>query len=332
MRPSASVSDHQRRVLVLDASWLHAPAMERFHEAGIEVVVLGPGERMADHGHGAQVVITNATAVSEGDLRLLPDTGLIIRSGAGVDVVDVVAASHAGIWVSNVPDYCVDEVADHTTVLLMASMRQFGDLLTHWRTRGRWNVREELSGIRRVRGLQLGLVGLGRVGSRVATRAAAFGWRVAVTDPEMTPAAILAVGAEPMGFEELLATSDAISLHCPLTPATHHLIDRDALARAKSGVVLVNTSRGGLVDLDALDAAIERGQVSAAGLDVLDGEPLPNLGHPIVARPNVLITPHVAWYSVEAREELGATIAADALCFLRGGRPEHVVNPGARPT
>jgi len=320
----------QRRVLIADAPWLHEPARERLLEAGVEVAVLDADAQLSDHAQGAVVVVTNAVRLTELDLRDLPDTQLIIRSGAGADAVDVAAASRAGMWVANVPDYCSDEVADHTLVLLMASMRRFGDILNGWRVRGQWNVREQLSGTRRVRGLQLGLVGFGRIGSRVGQRAAAFGWRVAATDPQTSHAAMQAAGAEPMGFDELLTTSDAISLHCPLTPATRHLIGAEALSRAKRGLVLVNTSRGGLVDLDALDAAIASGHVAAAGLDVLEGEPAPDLRHPILARSAVLVTPHVAWYSIEAREELGDTIAAEVIRFLNGGRPLSLLNPEAR--
>ena len=320
----------RRRVVIADAPWLHAPATERLVGAGVEVAVLGQDEDLADHWRGAHVVVTNAVRLSERELRALPNTRLIIRSGVGSEAVDVEAATRAGIWVANVPDYCADEVADHTIVLLMASMRRFGELLSGWRARGQWNIRAQLSGVRRVRGLQLGLVGFGRIGSRVAERAIACGWRVAASDPQASPTVMRAAGIEPMVLDDLLATSDAVSLHCPLTPATRHLIGEDALSRTKRGVVIINTSRGGLVDLDALDAAIVSGHVAAAGLDVLDGEPEPDLTHPILARRAVLVTPHVAWYSIEARQELGDTIAAEVFRLFDGVRPHNLINPEAQ--
>jgi phosphoglycerate dehydrogenase-like enzyme len=119
-------------------------------------------------------------------------------------------------------------------------------------------------------------------------------------------------------------------LHCPLTPETHHLVDSRRLAGARTGLILLNTSRGGLVDLDALDAAIESGRVAAAALDVLDGEPAPRLDHPLLGRAEVLVTPHVAWYSLEARRDLATLAADEALRFLGGERPRNVVNPDAR--
>jgi D-3-phosphoglycerate dehydrogenase len=184
--------------------------------------------------------------------------------------------------------------------------------------------------IHRVRGRRLGVVGLGRIGRAVAARALAFGLEVVGFDPLVSDERVREAGVTRVGPDELFATSDVIALHCPLTPENHHLVDGRRLAGAKSGLILLNTSRGGLVDLDALDAAFASGRVAAAALDVLDGEPAPPLDHPLLSRPEVLITPHVAWYSLEARRDLATLAADEALRFLRGERPRNVVNPEAR--
>jgi D-3-phosphoglycerate dehydrogenase len=171
---------------------------------------------------------------------------------------------------------------------------------------------------------------MGRIGAAVARRAAAFGWRVVGYDAMLSAEAIAERGAEPVELAELFARADAISLHCPLTPETHHLVGAERLAQARPGLIVVNTSRGGLVDLDALEQALASGQVAAVGLDVLEDEPQPDLDRPVFARENVIVTSHVAWYSVEARRDLALLSAEEALRVVRGERPRNAVNPEAR--
>jgi D-3-phosphoglycerate dehydrogenase len=137
-------------------------------------------------------------------------------------------------------------------------------------------------------------------------------------------------GVESIGLDELFATSDAVSLHCPLTPETRHLVDAARLRSVRPGLVLVNTSRGALVDLAALDEALQSGQVGAAGLDVLEDEPTPDLTRRLFARPNVVLTPHLAWYSIEARRDLAVKAAEEAYRLVTGERPRNLVNPSAR--
>lgn len=320
-------------VLFADAAWLHRFAIDRLRRAGVQVAIAGPDLPSLDRGRAwtlSDVVVTNGTRLTADVLQCLPATGLVVRSGAGADIIDVEAATRLGIWVSNVPDYCADEVADHAVLLLLAAWRRLAEVARLWRLEGRWNVRDRLPPVRRIQGRRLGVVGFGRVGSGVARRAAAFGWRVAATDPHVPPTMLRAVNVRPLGLDDLFAWADAISLHCPLTSATHHLVDETRLARVRPGLVLVNTGRGALVDLDALEVALETGRVGAAALDVLDHEPLPDLAHPLLARPNVLVTPHVAWYSLESHRDLGAAIAEEVLAFRRGERPPRAVNPEAR--
>lgn len=323
----------KRQALVTDAGAVLAAVVGHLEERSVAVRVLEPGATAAEAAAaaaGMPVVIVGMLPFGAADIALLQGTELLIRAGIGYDMVDVDAATAAGIWVANVPDFCVDEVADHTMLLLGAAMRRLPSALGLWRSTGTWNVTAQLPAMHRMRGRRLGLVGLGRIGRQVAVRAASFGWEVVAHDPEVTGRGETLDGIGLIGLDELIATSDALSLHCPLTPDTHHLIDAARLATAKDGVVVVNTSRGGLVDLDALDAAIVAGKVSVAALDVIDGEPQPDLGHPLLARASVIVTSHVAWYSVEAQVELARNTANEALRYFDGERPRNLVNPEAR--
>jgi lactate dehydrogenase-like 2-hydroxyacid dehydrogenase len=223
----------------------------------------------------------------------------------------------------------VDEVADHAMLLLLAATRRVTETAALWREHQRFTVNDRLPPVHRPAGRRLGIVGFGRIGSAVARRAAAFGWEVVGHDPYVTDDVLRAGGATPVGYDELLRTSDAISIHTPLVPGRAHLVGAAELAAVKPGVVIVNTARGGLLDLDALDAAVADGRVAAVGLDVLEGEPTPDLAHPLLARANVIVTPHVAWYSIEARRELALRTADEALRVLDGDRPKNLVNPDA---
>jgi D-3-phosphoglycerate dehydrogenase / 2-oxoglutarate reductase len=321
-----------RTVAITDASELLAPGVELLQAAGAAVDVLPDGlspadaaERVAD----ATAVIIGVMPFRAAEIARLRATRLLIRAGIGYDVIDVDAATSAGIWVANVPDYCVDEVADHTVLLALAAARRLPEIADLWRSAGRWGVAGMLPPVRRIRGQRFGVIGYGRIGREVAARASGFGWDVVVSDPYLVAERALEVGAV-VELDELIATSDVITLHCPLTDATRGLLNERRLATVKSGVTIVNTSRGGLIELDALDRAVADGRVAAAALDVLDGEPAPDLDHPLLSRPNVLVTPHVAWYSLEARRDLALRSAEEALRLLDGTRPRNLVNPGAR--
>jgi lactate dehydrogenase-like 2-hydroxyacid dehydrogenase len=321
-------------VVVVDSRDLLAPGIERLRERSVDVSILPEGltpAEAADAAADALVIIDGVMAFRAPEIDRLRDVRLIIRAGIGYDVIDVAAATRRGIWVANIPDYCADEVADHTMLLLLAATRRLDALAGNWRRARRWLVYEDLPPVHRPSGRTLGVVGMGRIGARVAARARAFGWRIAGYDAMLTPEAIQRAGAEPRTLDELFAESDAITLHCPLNAQTHHLVNAERLAATKPGVVIVNTSRGGLIDLEALDVAVVSGQVSAAGLDVLEDEPTPDRDRPILSRSNVLVTSHVAWYSVEARRDLALLCADEALRVLDGGRPRNAVNPEARP-
>lgn len=321
-----------QRVAITDAAELLAPGIELLRGRGIEVAIAPDGADPAAVAavlDGAPVAIVGVRPLDAGQIAALRGTGLLIRAGIGYDIIDVAAATEAGIWVANVPDYCVDEVADHTILLLMSAWRHVGEMQAIWRA-GRWIDPARIPSVHRIAGRRLGVVGFGRIGRAVAQRAAAFGWEIAVHDPLTAPDDVRAVGATPLDLDALFATSDAVTLHCPLTPETAHLVDDARLSAAKPGLVLVNTSRGGLVDLDAVDAALRDGRLGALGLDVVDGEPAPDLDRPLYRLPNVILTPHLAWYSLEARRDLALFAAEEAFRYVSGERPRHLVNPEAR--
>lgn len=321
-----------RRVVVTDSAELLQPGIELLRERGVDVEVLAAGTTASDAAMVAgdyPAAIVGLLSFRAPEIASLRRTGLLVRAGIGYDVIDVEAATAAGIWVANVPDYCVDEVADHAVLLLMAAWRRLPELEAVWHA-GSWVNPSLVPPVNRARGRRLGIVGFGRIGRAVARRARGFGFDVVVHDPVLADDVLRAAEVEPTGLDDLFASSDAVSLHCPLTAETHHLVDAVRLGRVRPGLVLVNTSRGGLVDLVALDDALESGQVAAAGLDVLEDEPAPDLSRRLFTRPNVLLTPHLAWYSIEARRDLALQAAEEAYRYITGDRPRNLVNPAAR--
>ena len=277
----------------------------------------------------ADVVITQFAPVNADVIAAMQRARAIVRYGIGYDNVDVEAARARGIPVCNVPDYCIDEVADHTLAMILALTRQ---IVPHDRRvkGGGWGLASDVGSFRTLASMTCGAVGFGRIGRGVVRRLAAFGGRVLVADPVAPEADVRAAGAEPAPLERLLAESDLVTLHCPSLPQTRGMIGRASLGRVKRGMILVNLSRGDLVDPDALVAALDAGQVSAAALDVFTPEPIPQ-GHPILGRPNVVLAPHIASVSPAAVRRLRTTAAALALAALRGEALPSIVNGVAGP-
>jgi D-3-phosphoglycerate dehydrogenase len=249
---------------------------------------------------------------------------IIARYGIGVDNVDLAAASKARILVTNVPDYCVDEVSDHALTLLLALARQ---IVAADRTvkAGTWDVVAH-AGIRRLRGQTLGLLGFGKIAKALASKVQPLGMKVLVYDPYLQPAAIAPHGAEAVNFERILTEADAISIHVPLSPETRNLIGQRELARMKPTAFLINTSRGGIVDERALAVALKEDRLGGAALDVLSAEPPPP-DHPLRQAPNMILTPHLAFYSRESVIELQTKAAEEVARALKGEPPRSPVNP-----
>jgi D-3-phosphoglycerate dehydrogenase / 2-oxoglutarate reductase len=256
-------------------------------------------------------------------LRQLRRCKVIGRFGLGVDNIDVKAAAALNITVTYVPDYCLREVSDHAMALVLALARKvpFSNSLVQ---QGRWEMPAVVP-IRRLEGQVLGLVGLGNIPRRVVPKAKAFGFKVVAHDPFVSAASARELGVELVSFERLLEISDFISVHAPLTPQTRGLFNADAFGRMKKGAYIVNTARGPLLDEAALVAALDAGRLGGAALDVAASEPL-SKDSPLLGRPNVIVTPHTAFYSVEALEELQTKCATDVARVLSGEKPIYPVS------
>jgi D-3-phosphoglycerate dehydrogenase len=248
-------------------------------------------------------------------LRQLKACKAIGRFGLGVDNIDLPAAKALGIAVNYVPDYCLHEVSDHAMALVLALARKV-TLSNTLVQSGRWEL-PPLVPLRRLEGQVLGLVGFGNIPRKVAPKAQAFGLKVLTYDPYVSGDMLAAAGVEGVSFDDLLARSDFISVHAPLLPATRGLINAAAFAKMKKGAFLINTARGPLVDEAALVAALNSGHLGGAALDVVTTEP-PGKDSPLIGRDNVILTPHTAFYSVEALEELQTKCASDVARVLSG--------------
>jgi D-3-phosphoglycerate dehydrogenase len=312
--------------LVTDYAWPDL-ALERdiLAQAGI-ALVSGPGPLISAaevealvREHQPDAILTNWAVVSGDAIRSAPGVKLVGRLGVGLDNIDVAAATAQGAWVTNVPDYCVEEVSDHAIGLLLDWARGISRFAAAVRA-GEWAP--ETARLRRVSELTVALVGYGRIGQRTAAKLAGFGTRLlAVNRSGRLPPGSAAQAAS---LETALAQADVVIIHLPGTPATRHLIDAAALARMKPGALLINVGRGAVVDSAALQAALESGHLSGAALDVLEEEPTPPPG--LAARPDVVITPHIAFTSDAALRELRERAARDAVRVLTGQMPVYPCN------
>ena len=255
-------------------------------------------------------------------LRQLKRCKAIGRFGLGVDNIDLPAAAACGITVTYVPDYCLREVSDHAMALLLALARKV-TLSNKLVQSGRWEV-PPIVPLRRLEGQVLGLIGFGNIPRALAPKAQAFGLKVIAHDPYVPKEALAKAKVEGVSFDDLLARSDFISVHAPLLPATRGLINTAAFARMKKGAVLINTARGPLIDEAALIDALDSGRLGGAALDVVSVEPLAK-DSPLVGRDNVILTPHTAFYSIEALEELQTKCASDVARVLSGEKPHYPI-------
>lgn len=286
-------------------------------------------ERIASAGDGgaAALFVYHAT-VDAALMDRLPQLRVIARCGSGYDKVDVEGAYMRGVEVVYVPDYGVDDVADHTLALLLACARRVPSSDRAMRA-GQWPPYADLGTMRRLRGATLGLLGFGRIARAAAERARGFGMELLVHDPAVDARTLAAAGASRAdGLGDLLRRADALSIHLPLTPSTHRLVGAPELAAMKRGALLVNTSRGEIVDEAALAAALAGGHLAGAGLDVFEVEPLPQ-DSPLIGLESAVVTPHSAAFSEQALAELRGRALDDVLRVLAGDLPRDPV-PAAR--
>ncbi|MEI7701022.1 MAG: C-terminal binding protein [Planctomycetia bacterium] len=272
----------------------------------------------------ADAVITQFAPVNADVIGSMQKARVIVRYGIGVDNVDLAAAAARGIPVCNVPDYCIDEVADHTLAFILATTRQVVTNANHVRN-GQWGLATPLESLKTMKNLTVGLVGFGRIGQEVASRLRAFKCRILVFDPVVAADVVTAAGAVPSSLADLLAHSDILSLHCPSTAQTRGMLNSESLSQTKPGVAVINLARGDLIDPAALTSALQSGHVSAAALDVFNPEPIP-VDHPIRSMNNVILASHIASASVPAVKKLRETAAQLAIMALRGERLPNVVN------
>lgn len=277
----------------------------------------------------ADVVITQFAPINSRVIGAMQKARVIVRYGVGVDNVDLDAARARGIPVCNVPEFCIDEVADHTLAFLLAATRQVVPNCLHVRD-GKWGLATPLDQMRTLREQTVGIVGFGRIGREVAARLAPFKCRRLVFDPIVPAPAIREAGCEPAPLDDLLAQSDIVTLHCPSTAQTRKLLNGESIASLKWGAIVVNLARGDLIDTAALTAALLSGQIGAAALDVCDPEPIP-LDSPLRRLPNVITASHIASASVKAARTLRETAARIAAAALRGEPLSNIVNGVKQP-
>lgn len=314
-------------VLVTDYAWPDLEIESAVLAAiGGELLVAptGSADEIVRLAPQADAILTCWAKVPEAALAAAPRCRIVSRYGIGLDNIPIAAATELGIVVTNVPDFCLEEVSDHAMALLLALARQIVPQAQASRAGG-WQ-RETGRTIPRLRGQTLGLIGYGNIARALVPKAQGFGLHVLAYTPRLA-AGRLENGVEAVNrLDELLERADYISLHAPLTPESRGLIDEAALRRMKPSAALINTSRGALVDEAALVRALAEGWIAGAGLDVLAQEP-PAPDHPLRSLPNVIITPHAAFYSDAAVAELQEKAARNVADVLQGKRPRHIVNP-----
>ena len=315
------------RVLITDYAW-PSLTIERELLRGVaaELVVAETGEEpeLVGLAPSADAILTNWKRVTPAVLDAAKRCRLISRYGVGLDNIAVSYATALGILVSNVPDFCLDEVSDHTMALLLACARR---VVTYARAtrQGDWDLAAG-GPLPRLRGQTLGLVGYGNIARALVPKALGFGLRVLAYSRQIAPDALAPYGEATRDLSRLLREADYVSIHVPSTSATRHLIDARALAQMKPGAYLINTARGAIVDEAALYTALSEGRIAGAALDVLTQEP-PLAAHPLLQLDNVIVTPHAAFSSSASIEELQRKAAGRVVQVLRGEQPDGLVNP-----
>ena len=277
----------------------------------------------AEKLNGAEGILLRPGYITASLLDLLPDLRVVAVHGAGVDQVDVAACTQRGVLVTNTPGANANAVAELTLGLILSLARRIPQAASRVGAERVWGKARH-TGVE-LKGKTLGLIGIGQVGSRLTKMALAMGMKVLAHDPGLKSEEIKARGARPTRYDTLLSRADFITLHAPLTPKTHHLIDRQAISKMKKGAFLVNAARGPLVDEAALARALKSGRIGGAALDVLEGEP-PDPESAIFGAPNLILTPHMAGSTHECLEAIATWAGADIARVLSGKKPRYPVN------
>jgi D-3-phosphoglycerate dehydrogenase len=323
----SSDAGRRPRAVIADCNFPSTEIERRIlEEAGAEVVVgqVRTEDETIDLCAEADGIIMQYAPMTRRVVEALGRCRVISRYGVGVDTIDVAAATERGIWVANVPGFSTVEVAEHTLALLMALNRRLFvlDDLVH---RGGWSTVDVIGETLPLGEQTLGLIGFGAIARAVASRARPLGLRVVAFSPRLAEETAREHGVESVGLGDLLGRSDFVSLHCPLTPETRHIVDATALRQMKPSAFLINTARGQLVDQGALVEALHSGRLAGAGLDVLEHEPIPP-ADPLLSMRNVILTPHSAFYSRRSLEDLQTKVARNVANVFRGEPPLSAVN------
>jgi D-3-phosphoglycerate dehydrogenase len=314
-------------VLLTDYAWPDDSIERNIVEAAGMRLVSGPATPLPADGiealareHQPSAILTCWAPVSAVAIAAAPELQIVARLGVGLDNIAVDAASARGIWVTNVPDYCVEEVSDHAVGFALAWTRGLIRFDREVRA-GRWDP--ATARLRRLAELTCGIVGFGRIGRATARKLGAFGCRLLAHDPYLSADA---EGARSVTLDTLFSQSDIVIVHAPLTETTRHLVNRERLARMPHGGLLINVSRGGVVDTDAVIEALGSGQLSGAALDVLESEP--NVPDALRSHPGAMLTPHVAFSSDASLVELRRRAAEEVVRVLQGVAPQQPRNAG----
>jgi len=314
------------KVVSVDAQRF-APTVEKeiLAEAGAELMAVQcrNEEEIIYHTKDADGVFASLTPMTRRVIESWSRMKVIARYGIGVDTIDLQAATDHGVFVTNVPDFCIDEVSDTALSLILTVARKV--VAMHLLVRQRVYDRKLATPIYKLRGKTLGLVAFGRIAQAVAQKALAFGFKILAHDPYVNAENYANIPVEFVGLEDLLRRSDVLSLHTPLTKETYHMIGQPQLQMMKPGALLINTARGAVIDQPALYLALKEGWIAGAGLDVLEKEP-PDPSEPLLDLENVVFTPHYASYSEEAYQEVRAKAARQIAQVLRGEIPTCLVN------
>jgi D-3-phosphoglycerate dehydrogenase / 2-oxoglutarate reductase len=315
------------KVLIADFNYPDVE-LERgiLEEASLELITAQcrTEDDVIEAGQGVSALLTQYARITARVFDALPELHMVGRYGVGYDIVDVEAARERGVWVANVPDYGTEEVAVHALSMALALLRHL-PLYNRDVREGRWHP-ASTGPLRRLRNLTLGVVGLGRIGGTFARRASPWFGTTLGCDPYLEEDA-WPEGVLQASLGEVFSESLVVSLHPPLTEETRDFVDQEMLGRMPEGSYLVNTARGGLVVMDDLLWALEEGPLAGAALDVLPQEPPPP-DHPLLSNPNVILTPHAAFYSAEAEEEVRRKAAQNVVSWAREGRPLYPVVEG----
>jgi D-3-phosphoglycerate dehydrogenase len=306
------------KVLITDFGFPNVdPEMEVFEKAGIELVTAQckTEDEVIAAAQGCDALLVQWAPVRERVAVALPHCKLVVRYGIGIDNLDIPALKAHGKAVAYVPDYCIDEVADHALALALALARQLPQ--THARTiSGTWKITPP-SKMPAFRKMVFATMGFGRIAQAILDRARPFGFALAAYDPFVSPDVMLQKGVQSLDLDTLFRESDILSLHAPLTAETKHIVNAERLSSMKPTSIIINTARGPLIDTVALAQALSDGVVAGAGIDVYEKEPLED-DHPLRSTPNTILTSHTAWYSEESVPELQRSGALEVVRGLTG--------------